>query len=323
MTARNMTAAALAELNEKTVKPIMFFEGEFQSGVVNVWTGYGTLSWDGKDWIGLGELIGISEISESSNIVANGMTFTLSAVDASLVSLAINEAEQGKPGRLWLGFLDDSGELILNGGFNTSIDGWSDNNATGSLDGGRLKVVTGPVVDYGSNWQAVTTVIGVNYTLSGRLIGTNDRGWLQARDGPTGASSITATAINAASTPGLFGTISFNAAGTTTWIHCYSSNVLSKYTLWDEISLKPTLPGSLPQVIADPYKCFNGVLDVPTIQDSAETCTLQFTYENALIDMQRPRTWRYTNESQKQLFPNDRGLEYVASIQDLKITWGT
>jgi len=322
MTARNMTAAALAEINEATVKPIMLFEGEFLTGTVNVWTGYGTLSWDGKSWTGLGNLIGISELSESSDIVANGMTFTLSAVDASLVSLAINEARQGKPGRLWIGFLDDSGELLLNGGFRTSIDGWTDNNATGSWDGGRLKVVTGPAANYGSNWQAVTTVIGVNYTLSGDLLATNDRAWLQARDGPTGASGILAQAFNAATTPGS-GTDSFNATGTTTWIHCYSADGVGDDSLWDNISLKPTAPGSLPQVIADPYKCFNGFLDVPTIQDGAETCTLQFTYENALIDMQRPRTWRYTHESQKQLFPDDLGFEYVASIQDLKITWGT
>lgn len=74
--------------------------------------------------------------------------------------------------------------------------------------------------------------------------------------------------------------------------------------------------------IADPVLAFVGRLDVPTIADSGETCTISITYENRLVDLKRARNLRYTHEAQKTLFPNDRGFEYVAAIQDFQVTWG-
>jgi hypothetical protein len=63
-------------------------------------------------------------------------------------------------------------------------------------------------------------------------------------------------------------------------------------------------------------------MDVPTLRDDAETCTVTVTYEGRLIDLGRAREWRYTHESQQQLAPGDRGFEYVAGLQDKEILWG-
>ncbi len=75
-------------------------------------------------------------------------------------------------------------------------------------------------------------------------------------------------------------------------------------------------------LVADPEPVFTGLLDVPQIEDGAETCAITLSYENQMIDLQRAREWRYTDESQKVLHPGDRAFEYVAGIQDKKITWG-
>lgn len=75
-------------------------------------------------------------------------------------------------------------------------------------------------------------------------------------------------------------------------------------------------------VIADPVQVYTGRLDVPEIADGADTCTVALTYEGRLIDMTRPREFRYTDESQQVLYPGDRGFEYVAAIQGREITWG-
>ena len=75
-------------------------------------------------------------------------------------------------------------------------------------------------------------------------------------------------------------------------------------------------------LIADPVQAFSGRLDVPQISDDASHCTIAISYESRLIDLTTPRNWRYTHESQQALHLGDRGLEYVAAIQDQDVTWG-
>jgi hypothetical protein len=181
---RGLTPTIQTEIGAGDVRPILLFEGQFDGGFVRFWTGYGTLQWASKDWTGAGTLIGISEIEENTEIVATGITVTLAGVDPALVSAVIGEARQNMPGRIWVGFLDGSRN-----------------------------------------------------------------------------------------------------------------------------------------VLADPYLAFRGRLDVPSISDSADGCTIGITYENVLGDLLRPREIRFTDEAQKQLYPTDRGFEYVTKIQDKDIKW--
>lgn len=51
--------------------------------------------------------------------------------------------------------------------------------------------------------------------------------------------------------------------------------------------------------IVDPYKALAGRMDVPTIEDGAETCTASITVEGRLIDLNRSRERRYTHEDQQ------------------------
>ncbi len=75
-------------------------------------------------------------------------------------------------------------------------------------------------------------------------------------------------------------------------------------------------------LIADPVLAAAGRLDQPVISEDGETCLIEVAYEGRLIDLYRPREWRYTHESQQQLYPGDRGFEYVAGLQDREIMWG-
>jgi hypothetical protein len=49
---------------------------------------------------------------------------------------------------------------------------------------------------------------------------------------------------------------------------------------------------------------------------------VSISYESRLIDLERSRESRYTNEDQQRAFPGDRGFEFVPSLQDLSLTWG-
>lgn len=75
-------------------------------------------------------------------------------------------------------------------------------------------------------------------------------------------------------------------------------------------------------LIADAVQIFAGRIDTMGIQDTGETSTLTLSAESQLIDLERPRELRYTDEEQKRLFPGDRGLEYVAGLQDKPLHWG-
>jgi hypothetical protein len=73
---------------------------------------------------------------------------------------------------------------------------------------------------------------------------------------------------------------------------------------------------------SDYVEVFSGELDQMNIEESGDTCVVSVTAENVLIKLERPVVRRFTNEDQKSRFPNDRGLEFVAALQDKDILWG-
>ena len=67
---------------------------------------------------------------------------------------------------------------------------------------------------------------------------------------------------------------------------------------------------------------FKGILDVPVINKSAKNASIVVKAENRLIELQKTRVRRYTDQDQKDMYPNDPGLEFVAGLQDVEIRWG-
>ena len=76
-------------------------------------------------------------------------------------------------------------------------------------------------------------------------------------------------------------------------------------------------------VVSDPYLAFDGRMDVLNIDDTGETANITLTAESRLIDLERARLRRYTSDDQKLRHPNDTGLDFVASLQEKEIGWGT
>jgi hypothetical protein len=117
---RAMTTDVIAQLQAGTVYPALFCSAQFLDGTIYVWSGYGTFSWNGQTWIGLGKFGGISAIPEGTGTdttglpgtVSHGITLTLSGVPNDLLSEALNQCQQGLPVSLWLGFLTPQGAII-------------------------------------------------------------------------------------------------------------------------------------------------------------------------------------------------------------------
>lgn len=76
-------------------------------------------------------------------------------------------------------------------------------------------------------------------------------------------------------------------------------------------------------VVDAPRVLFRGRLDGAEINESnVEQPVGTLTYEHELVDLERPREWRYTDEHQKRFFSGDRGLEHIAALQDVEIPFG-
>lgn len=80
--------------------------------------------------------------------------------------------------------------------------------------------------------------------------------------------------------------------------------------------------GADDQPVSSLYQVFLGRIDTMTIQENGETATIQITAENVLIDLEKARVRKFTNEEQLNRFPNDNSLETLAALQDREISWG-
>lgn len=182
---RTLTSAMQAVATADLVRPLFFVEADFDSGALNLWSGFGSLTYNSVTYVGAGNLLNISSIQENVELRANGAQVILSGVGTPLLDKARTENYQGR-------------ELVIK---------------LGAMDADQ-------------------------------------------------------------------------------------------------------------NVISDPVIIFSGFMDVMTIADSGNTATIAVSVENRLIEFERTRVRRYTDNDQKIDYPNDDGFEYVAEIQEKNIVWG-
>lgn len=113
---RNISTAMADAYSAANVEPALLAELHFDSAPVYMWTGLGTLTWNGKEYRGGGNLVGISEIKENQGLQATGMIATLTGVPSSLISLALLENPRGRPFRLYLAAVDSGAHVLTEDG---------------------------------------------------------------------------------------------------------------------------------------------------------------------------------------------------------------
>lgn len=112
MSNRTLTNSMQAAVAAQSVRPVFFYEGEFQGGTLRMWTGQGTFTMSGEDWAGAGTLLSISPVGETLDIRAEGVQVALSGMPSSLISTVLANARYGKPGKLYLACLTNSGTVV-------------------------------------------------------------------------------------------------------------------------------------------------------------------------------------------------------------------
>lgn len=106
------TAGWLGELVKDQVTPIFFVKLEFDSGDLLLWSGYGNLTWDSQTWTGTSRFGRLSKIEETAELRAAQMQMSLNGIDSSIISIALAEDYQERPGSVWIGFLDSAGAVV-------------------------------------------------------------------------------------------------------------------------------------------------------------------------------------------------------------------
>lgn len=116
---RDLTAAAQSASQAGVVRPVMLVELDFPSGFLRVNSTDRTITLDpggspsqAEDFLGVGRLGGVSTVGESSQLQASGVKLSLSGIPPAQIAAAFERA-QGRPGRIWLGFLDQTYRLVI------------------------------------------------------------------------------------------------------------------------------------------------------------------------------------------------------------------
>lgn len=74
-------------------------------------------------------------------------------------------------------------------------------------------------------------------------------------------------------------------------------------------------------VIGSPTVLFRGRMDTQDVE-AGDTASVSVALESLLIEWDRARNRRWTDADQKSDYPEDRGLEYVATVANQEIIFG-
>jgi hypothetical protein len=117
---RDLSTDTIQSLSADVVYPFFAVELQFDGNIVRMWTGQGTLVLDdGSQWVGLGQLLSISAIEETSEMSVKGASISLSGIPSNLLSLALSEPYQGRIAKIYFGtfllgsLLQESTSFIL------------------------------------------------------------------------------------------------------------------------------------------------------------------------------------------------------------------
>lgn len=101
---RDLNPDTIQSISENVVYPFFAVELQFDGNIVRMWTGQGTLVLaDNSQWVGLGQLLSISAIEETSEMSVKGASISLSGIPSTLLSLALSEPYQGRIAKIYFG----------------------------------------------------------------------------------------------------------------------------------------------------------------------------------------------------------------------------
>ena len=109
---RNLSDGMASGVAAQELRPALFIQAQFKSGMVYVWSGFGGYAWGGHTYIGVGSLGSISTIEEGTRVEAKGITLNLSGIDPAMLASVLTDFILGTSVVIYLGLFNPNGTLI-------------------------------------------------------------------------------------------------------------------------------------------------------------------------------------------------------------------
>lgn len=106
MSSRGLTSGMQTAVAGGNFVPALFVFCDFSSGPVYVWTGWGSISWNGHTWTGLGDFIACDKIAEDAQVAARSLKLSLNGVPSSIITIAMTDLYRGRACQIFLGAFD-------------------------------------------------------------------------------------------------------------------------------------------------------------------------------------------------------------------------
>ncbi len=113
---RDLPATLVTEVTKRRLRPFFLLDMDFDSAPIYLWSGGGQVTFDGKTYLGAGDVGSISPYKETNKIVAQGLSFILSGIKTSLIAAALLERYQGRKCRLYFGAFAEGDALLMESG---------------------------------------------------------------------------------------------------------------------------------------------------------------------------------------------------------------
>lgn len=110
---RSLSAGMQTAIAGGILYPAIFIQAQFLTGTVYIWTGLGSIVWNGHTWQGVGSLLSVAAIEEGSTVEARGISITLSGVNNALLADVLQEFQVTAPVTIYLGLFAGSPLALL------------------------------------------------------------------------------------------------------------------------------------------------------------------------------------------------------------------
>lgn len=130
---RSIPAAMQTQLDTSHLFIVWFAHVQGVTGDLRLWTGIGTVSWNGYTWTGAGDLGSVRSIRQTKDLRAEGIELQLSGIGQDNIAFLLTEMRSGRDVQVWLGFEHPTTRAILADPMSV-YKGYLD---TGQLEDGR------------------------------------------------------------------------------------------------------------------------------------------------------------------------------------------
>ena len=109
--ARSLTSSVKTELASDKLNPVTLVYLGISTGS-RYTDHYKDISYDGNTYTASSLLLGVSDVSESSEVAVDSITVSFTGADQTIISLLLNNDYMDKEAEIYKGFLDESQALI-------------------------------------------------------------------------------------------------------------------------------------------------------------------------------------------------------------------